>query len=375
MSDIENQEKRPADAEAETATTIDVGVTMESPAEHEDTPVVPVTGRSTGRTLALLALVVAVAGLGAGYYFWQQLNTARQGSDSLLQEMKGGQSELQTQVSTLGEDLKKNTELAAGTAGALEELQRQTGDIQARLSRQAAGNEAEWMAAEVEYLMRIANRRLQLEQDVGTAIVALQMADKRLAENGDPLWVVVREQLAGELSALRSVPRTDLDGLSLRISSMITQVDAIQPLMGTAPSADEGKQDSDATVERTWESILQDGWQGFKSLVEIRYHDGELPRLLPQDQLYFLKQNLQLQLEAARLALLRRDQQLYTDSLDRAADWLTRYFDPEQEAVKLLLTEIGRLKGEEIRPQLPDISGSLRMLRTQIKRREETEQP
>ncbi len=368
MSDIDNQENKPAGTEAETESTIDVGVTMESPAEHGDASVAPVSGGSSGRMLALVALVLAVAGLGAGYYFWHQLNQVRQSSDSRMQEM-------QTRISTLGQDLQKNAELATGTAGVLEELQRQTGDIQTRLSRQAAGSEAGWMAAEVEYLMRIANRRLQLEQDVGTAIIALQMADKRLAEDGDPLWVTVREQLASELAALQSVPRVDVDGLSLRISSMITQVGAIQPLMGTAPSADDGEQGSDAGGERTWESILQDGWQGFQSLVEIRYHEGELPRPLPQDQLYLLKQNLQLQLEAARLALLRRDQQLYTDSLERAADWLGRYFDPEKEEVKLLLTEIGRLKGEVIRPQLPDISASLRKLRTQIKRREEAEQP
>jgi uroporphyrin-3 C-methyltransferase len=223
------------------------------------------------------------------------------------------------------------------------------------------------MVAEVEYLLLVANRRLQLEQDLPTALAALQLADKRLRESGDPQWMPVREQLAAELAALRAVPAVDREGLSLRIASMGEQVGAIEPLMMPTPEAEE---EAAATVtardERSLETLPGDAWRGLKSLLIIRRHDGESPLFLPPDQLHFLKQNLQLQLEAARYALLRSDQRLYSDSLERAGSWLAAHFDPEQDEVKSLLLEIEQLKQMQIQPSLPDLSGSLRALQAQV---------
>lgn len=51
----------------------------------------------------------------------------------------------------------------------------------------------DWLMAEAEYLVQLANHRLLLEKDVATAAVALKAADARLAEVADPALLHVRK--------------------------------------------------------------------------------------------------------------------------------------------------------------------------------------
>jgi uroporphyrin-3 C-methyltransferase len=412
----EADEEVKAEAEEADAELLPEEEQVEEQIEEQVVQPAPAAKKSGGSFLAFLALLLAGAALGASYYLWQQLEQVRSDGialkDSLTQEVRGQSSELpgqisalqgelselraqvsplQAEISTLGQELQQRPAQDAGiTPGALDALQRQISELRDQISRQssspitgpvsgpttapavsqtsraAADSEAVWMVAEVEYLLLVANRRLQLEQDLPTALAALQMADKRLRESGDPAWMKVREQLAAELAALRSVPAVDRDGLSLQIASMVERVGAIEPLMMPAVEAEEEAATVTAREERSLETLPGDAWRGLKSLLIIRRHDGELPLFLPPDQLHFLKQNLQLQLEAARYALLRSDQRLYSDSLERAGAWLAAHFDPEQDEVKSLLVEIEQLKQVQIQPELPDLSGSLRALQAQV---------
>jgi uroporphyrin-3 C-methyltransferase len=88
-----------------------------------------------------------------------------------------------------------------------------------------------------------------------------------------------------------------------------------------------------------------------------------MPLLAPEQQ-YFLRENIRLQLLAARLALLRGDRQIYRDSLQQARDWLLHHFDINQQATRWMLDELEQLADIDPRPDLPDISGSMRSLAT-----------
>ena len=54
-------------------------------------------------------------------------------------------------------------------------------------------------------------------------------------------------------------------------------------------------------------------------------------------------------------------------SADRARRWLAAYFDDSDAAVQQALQELDDLAATDIRPPLPDISASLRLLRQQMK--------
>ena len=67
------------------------------------------------------------------------------------------------------------------------------------------------------------------------------------------------------------------------------------------------------------------------------------------------------------MAMLRGDQPLYDASLQLAGQWLSDFFDSESTAVKALLTQIDELKAVNVKPDMPDISGSLVALRERVK--------
>jgi uroporphyrin-3 C-methyltransferase len=75
-----------------------------------------------------------------------------------------------------------------------------------------------------------------------------------------------------------------------------------------------------------------------------------------------LKENLRLQLTAARLALLREDREAYQQALLTAAGWVKEWFDIEAQAVTAMAAGLEELAAVDIRPELPDVSTSLRLL-------------
>ncbi len=308
--------------------------------------------------IALLALLGTIGGLGTGYILWQKLTQAQEQSDELSKQ-------LQKRIATQHKQLQTVDQLLAAADDRANKTEEGMTQLKEQVARQAKlDNQALPLMAEVESLLRVAIRRLRFAGDVDTAIMALREADAQLRDSGDPIWIPVREQIAINLATLGGVKRIDLSGLSLRISALSKQVSTIKPLMASVPVVAELKTATDEASDRafSWDSMLQDTWEALRSLLVIRRHDRPVPVLLPPKQLYFLKQNLQLRLEAAQLALLLRDQVLYADSLERTASWLQEHFDQDQLAVKSMLDEINALRQEEIAPQLPDISGSLRLL-------------
>jgi len=90
-------------------------------------------------------------------------------------------------------------------------------------------------------------------------------------------------------------------------------------------------------------------------------HDqtGEAAVLAPE-QRYFLYQNLRLQLESARLALLNADNNSFQHSLKTAITWLDQYFTGEERDA--MLASLNSLAEQKIDVSIPDISGSLNWL-------------
>jgi len=84
--------------------------------------------------------------------------------------------------------------------------------------------------------------------------------------------------------------------------------------------------------------------------------------LTPKES-FFLYQNLQLQLETARLAAMRHDEASFTASLKTARSWLDKYFDSESTDVTAFAASLEGLSGLDIDPPLPDISSALTALR------------
>src|SRR5699024_520461 len=112
-------------------------------------------------------------------------------------------------------------------------------------------------------------------------------------------------------------------------------------------------------VSAGWQHFVDSVGTALHSMVTVRRADGTQAALLPPDQVYFLTQNLMLELRAARLALLEGNSTLYRDSLSTAVGWLQQYFDTGAPAVKTMIDRLGQMQNVKLDWQAPDISGSL----------------
>ncbi len=365
MNETEKQELDPTTPEPSEEIAV-------SPEEQVEPLVEPNVQPKTSKLpliIALLALVVAVGGVGLGYMKWAELKGAVQQEGQAVVELKERQIETKGRLDESGKTIVAQQAAFSALDQMLKQerarLQQQSLEMKESLDgvfRRIGRSSTQWIVAEAEYLMRIANHRLQLEGDAATALVALNTADGRLRDSGDPVWNGVREVLASEMAQLKAIKVLDLVAHVSTLSSLVSQVEKLKlPQSGPVISA-KAQGQAEKSKEFTVDTVLHDGWEGFKSLMVIRKNDRPLTAMLGPEQRFFLYQNLRLQLEAARLALLRRDQSLYDSSLERATAWVAEFFDQKQAVTKTMQAEIGDLKGLQVQPALPDITRSLRML-------------
>lgn len=312
----------------------------------------------TGRLLASFAIILILLATAVGYWAFIHL---KQSVDQLFANTVNNEKN----TSQLTQNIRSGTDQIAELKTELKALQLESDEQINLLQQQVGKNKRQWQVAEAEYLTRLANTRLRLAGDVGTAIIALQAADQRLKENGDPSTFVVREQLAKEIHALNSVSLPDIVGISsqlLALESAISHMTISEPHAGRAQAANIGKGESSPAPENI-QQTLNDAWQNFSKLIVVRRHDKPLAAMMTPEQVELIRKNLALKLEAARLALIRGDEALYTASIDISIEWLSAYFDNDQPAVKSTLAQLNHLKNTAITVSLPSIDTSLKLLR------------
>jgi uroporphyrin-3 C-methyltransferase len=337
--------------------------------------------KAKGTAIAWLALLLSIiASVGVGYMVvqdWRAQRSADSSNESLL-DLRNRIASSSDSLATLDEGIAALAQTDAQTSAELETVRQ---DMEARLqlfdslpSRLSnlensmsslqgvsAGARNTWLLAEAEYYMQIANAQLQLAGNPHLAALALGMADERIVQLSDPALTEVRQAIADELTALEVMDKPDIQGITLTLSSLARVVDSLPLRQIAEAKADENEEiDPDLSgVDRAWASVKG----AVSGLVKVTGPDQTAIPLLTPDAVYFLRTNLTLQLQAARLALLRGEQAVFQQSLDDAAAWLEQYFDAESAQVGSALETIDEIRGGMLAVTTPDISQSLRLLR------------
>lgn len=333
--------------------------------------------RNLAQPLAIVALLVAVGSIVGGYFIWHEVQRQGNWQEQIVGQIDGRSQGLEQRLQSFKDRLDSDLATTERTRRSLEEEQRQLANAQQGLEdslgvlRAQLGNSRnDWMLAEVQYLLQVANQRIQLDRDVLTTRAALSSADRRLQTLADPGFNSVREQIASELVELDGVVLPDLAGIALTLDTLAGQVNQL-PLKDAQVDhqASEPTGTTTTTTEPTvtdWTRLPRMIWQELRSLVVVRRNDTPVGPLLAPDQLFFLYENLRLQLNSARLAALQGESESYRASLKTARTWLGDYFDNEAAQIGAARAELERLAGLDLQPSLPDISASLRLLRQQM---------
>ena len=296
----------------------------------------------------------------------------------VLESIETAQSELDARFKSLADEqagafARQNDEISS-LAGTLAATRTQLGSVQ-----------EDWTLREVAHLLLLANQRLTLLGDAELAKRALTLADDRLRSVADPGILEVRRALSQELSALERVELPDISGIALDLSSLVQTVSAL-PLKGDGDRPDwiadaqadqSGKDSSTASsVDKdepgffaAWMSRLSDD---LGNLIRVRRVDETQSPKLDNSERFLAFENLRLHLLVAQLAVLRSDKAVYEENLTTARTWLDDYFESSSESQRFD-ARLSELMQIDIAQELPDISESLTLLRSQIGARTPTE--
>lgn len=254
-------------------------------------------------------------------------------------------------------------------------------DLQDRLTKsiqqaEAAGlknnSRKDWLLAEVEYLLRLANQRVLMEKTPIGALALLESADKILQQSDDVSIFSVRKALAADIAALSVVPNIDQEGLYLKLDALNEQINNLKLVPVTDKKklpqilddvASDAAQANESNMAKIWDTMSSK----LAKLVVISHRDSAIEPLLSPAQQAGLLQNLHILFEQAQLALLQNKQAPYLKSLEKAQLIISTYFQANDGTTKGLLKGLQELQQETISVELPSIAGSLNTLKSYLK--------
>jgi uroporphyrin-3 C-methyltransferase len=350
-------------------------IEQETTAPEEEAPSRARSGNSVA-WIAFLASIIALAA--AGYTAWHNWQLSSDTSaddsyarlDSRVSSSASTLSELQAEVTALGErdpgfdaalqSMRRDFDERVRLLDSLPTRMSTIESSVASLAGVSEGARDAWILAESEYYMQIANAQLQLANNPHLASLALKMADERIVQLANPGLTDVRRAISDELATLDVMEKPDIEGASLTLASLSRVVESL-PLAATA-EADEAADELDPELSgasRAWASVKN----AMSGLVTVTPPEqAKLVQISP-DAEFFLRNNIALQLQTARLALLRGEQSIFQQTLDDTSALLEAYFDENSPQVAGALKTIDEVRVHVFTSEVPDISESLRLLR------------
>lgn len=297
----------------------------------------------------LLNLVLVLAATGAGYWFWMQWQQSINTENTLILDQQKALEEQADQLQTLNSNLViQNTEMQQNLASVSNQAANafeQSETNRKNLADVSGRRPADWLLAEADYLVRMAGRKLWLENDVKTAVAMLQSADSRLQDLADPSLLRVRQFIASDIQTLQQINQISLTSVALSVSGMVQQVSNL-PL--SLPEAESDAPDPEEVegLARVWAYILSN----------FKYQPNSQPikPLLNEQQQWLAREQLRYALLQSQSAVMAQQETLFKQSLQRAIGILVDHYDLESTEVKGFIAALNNLESTELEKNYPN---------------------
>ena len=350
------------------------------PPKPEPTPAPPASKGRTSIVGWFALLLVLGLGLAAAWSAREAMNR-ESALDSRLTQLESVEDNQQEILAKLDQGLQQRlqTALAKVEAIALEQAS-QLGRLETsqelqreEIARFGATDRNDWLLAEAEYLLRLANQRLIMAGDVVAATALLKSADSILRELEDASFHQARAAVAADLAALRAVPKVDVEGLYLRLAALIGEVERLKVF-----ELPDRKSSADAVPAQGWKARLEQGYraalQKLSNYIVIERKDVPYEALMDPQWEGLVRQNMRMLLEQAQVALLSGNQVLFRESLERAGHWVGQFFEVDEAGSQAIARDISALVDTTIAVDVPNVSRSLRELNNAVEQRLQLEE-
>lgn len=271
---------------------------------------------------------------------------------------------------------KKNNDLRVNSTASLTQIQGQLSQnqknltqIQSVIQKNFTFNTNLIRLNEAKELVQLANYTLFYLRDQNSALFALNLANKQLAEisHSPASLETLRNLLTQSIAKLNALPHLDLSNTLAQLNSLKAQVAELPLLSTTLAPKEIANPQSHATPEKKWINAIQTSLHTFQQLIVVRHLDKPIEPLLPQIQQQYLQQNLQLLLQQAQWALLHHQQEIYQSSLQQTKAAIQQYYVEKSPAAQTIIQQIDELTKINLHVALPDLSPTLETIDSLIK--------
>ncbi len=320
--------------------------------------------------LVVVILFLLVGGVaGAGYWYYMHQQTTYQSAQALQQQqasqlniIENERDDLQASLAEVTQNYNALRETVSELKASNETLALQVAATAEQLNNLEGRRPADWLIAEADYLVRMAGRKLWLENDVRTAILLLVNADKRLKSLADPSVLPVRASLAEDIQTLQQLNPVSQSSVALALTGMIAQIDNLplntfekpQQANHESTTLSDSPDDWKENLAKVWRSLVDD-------FLTVKTIDGPVEPVMSLQAQLLAKEQLRLQLMHAQTAALQGDAGLYEQSLQYAQTLLIEKYDTQTSQItgfvdalqNLLKTDITRPIPRELASQKP----------------------
>lgn len=296
--------------------------------------------------LVIFLFLMLLAGLiGASWYGWQLIQADKASLTRIAQQQAGARDDLSSgladvrqRLSSLSDSVSQQHKSVSAKIGSTDEqvaaLSKQLAKITDRLSR----GDLAWHIAEIGFLLTRAQERLTVARDPKGALVALDLADERMAALARPELMPVRSaisQIRGQIAKANGFDRIGMalhlrraaDGVSdWPLKGVAVKAVAKKPASaGSGHAAAASSTEGSPWYQRAWDSTRS--WFGRQFTVTRSNEPVKASARVATDR------ETRLWLTAVREALLARDVGGVGAAVDQGRQWIRDHYAVKSTAV------------------------------------------
>ncbi|MFI9651026.1 uroporphyrinogen-III C-methyltransferase [Guyparkeria halopsychrophila] len=326
-----------------------------------------------------ILILFALAAVG-GWQLWQLQQAQQQGLQSQADERETLGQDLAQEIERLDEQLgstRSNVsaledrgeairqEVESGLQAQQDELAERQDNLDARIASiddRLARGEIAWKTAEIGFLLTRAQERLTIARDPDGAMLALRLADQRVAALSRPHWLPLRSAISDAIAEIEAAAEGDRVGQALALRRLTDRVedwpltDEAGETMATAepgvePSSTASLPEDAAWYEKAW--VATTGWVARQVTVTRSDTPTRLRERVATDR------EMRLWLTAVRESLLSRDHDALSTTLDEARGWLESHYATEADGPAKALKALERTQERFASRAFPSIDAVL----------------
>ena len=329
-----------------------------------------------------LTFLLVIAGIGAGYYVWQQTQQQLQAAEVQRQALEHalGTLDENPRIQKFSHSFNKKisaTEEKISALGkdvdGLNKQQKRLTSIVTDTSEIVNRGQNGWMLKEVEHVLRMSQHRLLLDRDFDGALSGLSSADQRLNDINDVRLIPIRQSIAKQTRTLNQFPHPDYIGLQLKLDNtidalkhgLVKQEKAPAEKVSTAedsPVTNANNESSDTfdaqQLLNMSKNFISETYDKAKAAlsdsVNITRGEQKLALFIEEQEKKRAYDFLRNKLLGAKYSVSTRDDAAFHQQLNAAIAWLEN--NDQFTNGDTLIKEISALNKSNLTPALPDIS-------------------